>query len=339
LKSLNLLSSEEIYSISERVDFEIFAGQRIVVTGASGLVGGYLTYALLKCTAFLGEQAPKIIAVSRNGNFPYLQSLTRDDRMTFLKADLETKRMDFDFEILIHAASVASPTQKSSIESIFNINCNLLKNTYTNPGSTQKVLFISTGEVYGSNAPKWVTEDFIGEIDSTTYRANYPKAKLAGEKIVAELSKVGVEGRIARLFHSFGPGLRLDDGRSFADFLWAASARELPELKTSGTQIRSFLYLEDSIVGLLKVLGSDVETPINVGSENEVSILDFAKNASSIAGLKGKVDFNLNETTTTFSPNDVVLPSTSRLRSLGWSQKIDLNKGIGRTIDWIRSLS
>ena len=334
-----MLSSEEIYSISERIDFEIFAGKRIVVTGASGLVGGFLTYALLECTAFLGEQAPKIIAVSRNGNFPYLQSFISDDRMTFLKADLETKKLDFDFEILIHAASVASPTQKPSRESIFNINCNLLKNTYERPGSTQKVLFISTGEVYGANAPKWVTEDFIGEIDSTTYRSNYPEAKLAGEKIVAELCEVGVQGRIARLFHSFGPGLRTDDGRSFADFLWAASSGNLPELKTSGNQIRSFLYLEDSIVGLLKVLDSDVETPVNVGSENEVSILDFARNVSTIAGLRGKIDFKLTETETAFSPNDVVLPSTSQLRSLGWSQKIDLNQGIGRTIDWIRSQS
>ena len=334
---LNLLSKEEIKSISERIDFQIFAGKRIVVTGASGLVGGYLTYALLECTAFLGARAPLIVAVSRNGKFPHLQSLIDDGRISFLKADLEKVSLDFDFEILIHAASVASPTKQSSRESIFNVNCNLLKNIYECPGTTQKVLFISTGEVYGANAPKWVTEDFVGEIDGTSYRANYPEAKLAGEKIVYSLNEIGIQGRIARLFHSFGPGLRADDGRSFADFLWASSAGNLPELKSQGSQIRSFLYLEDTIVGLLKVLISDIDTPINVGSENEVSILEFAKNVSSIAGFAGQVDFNLDKTTTTFSPNNIVLPSTSRLVSLGWSQKIDLNKGIGRTIDWIRS--
>lgn len=336
LTSADLLSKAEIFSISKRIDFERYAKKRIVVTGASGLVGGYLTYALIKCTGFLGADAPKVIAISKSGNFPFLQVLAREPRLTFLRLNLEEEEIDFDFEILIHAASAASPTIKISRESIFNVNCNVLKNLRNNPGLVEKVLFISTGEVYGTDAPSKVTEDFNGKLDNTTYRTNYPEAKLAGEKLTSSLSEVGINGRIGRLFHSFGPGLRIDDGRSFADFLWAAALGNLPILRSTGTQIRSFLYLEDSIVGLLKVLSSDLDVPVNVGSDNGITIFQFASKVSSIAGLEGDVEIQIKESETVYSPNTLVLPSNELLRSTGWDQQIDIELAIERTLTWIR---
>jgi len=172
-----LLSEEEIHSISARVDFERFANKRVVITGASGLVGGYLTYALIKCSAFLGDNAPEVIAVSKSGKFPNLQVLKEDSKLTFLLLDLEKNELDFDYEILIHAASAASPTIKISRDAIFDVNCNILKKLLTNPRLVEKTLFISTGEVYGAEAPANVTENFIGKLDTSTYRANYPEAK------------------------------------------------------------------------------------------------------------------------------------------------------------------
>jgi UDP-glucuronate decarboxylase len=337
LTTLNLLSEEEIHSISGRVNFERFANKRVVITGASGLVGGYLTYALIKCTAFLGDDAPEVIAVSKSGNFPNLCILKEESKLAFLSLDLEKDEFDFDYEVLIHAASAASPTIKITREAIFNVNCNILRNLLSNRGLVEKILFISTGEVYGAEAPAKVTENFIGKLDTSTYRANYPEAKLAGEKLALSLNDVGVDGRVARLFHSFGPGLRIDDGRSFADFLWSASFGNSPILRTTGTQIRSFLYLEDSIVGLLNVLDSNICTPINVGSENELSILQFASRVSAIAGLGGEVVFQSNESETVYSPNTIVLPSNELLRSTGWSQQVNLDLGIERTINWIRN--
>ena len=339
LTSIDLLSKTEILSISKRIDFERYAKKRIVVTGASGLVGGYLTYALIKCTAFLGADAPSVTAISKSGQFPFLKVLDKEPRLSFLCLDLEHGKIDLDFEILIHAASAASPTIKVSRESIFNVNCNILKNMGSNPGLVQEVLFISTGEVYGTDAPHKVTENFTGTLDNQSYRANYPEAKLAGEKFTSSLSDVGINGKIGRLFHSFGPGLRIDDGRSFADFLWAASFGKLPILRSTGTQVRSFLYLEDSVVGLLKVLGSDIAGPVNIGSENDLTILQFASRVSSIAGLGGDVEFQINESETVYSPNNLVLPSNELLRTTGWDQQIDIDLAIERTIDWIRSNS
>ncbi len=332
----NLLSLEEIKSISSRINFEKFANKRVVITGASGLVGGYLTYTLMKCTSFLGKQAPEVIAISKHGVFPFLRELKDDSRLTFLGLDLEREEIKFDFEVLVHGASAASPTKKISRKSIFDVNCNVLRRVYNNPSFVEKVLFVSTGEVYGADAPYKVTENFMGKIDSSTYRANYPEAKMAGEKLSISLNDIDIQGRVARLFHSFGPGLRRDDGRSFADFLWAAAAGTPPILKSDGTQVRSFLYLEDTIVGLLSVLNSEISTPINVGSDIELSILQFASKVSTIAGLGGSVQFQTSESETIYSPNNIVVPSNELLCTTGWRQLVGVESGIERTLNWIK---
>jgi UDP-glucuronate decarboxylase len=337
MNQLVLLSKFEVESISRRFDFQEFANKKVVITGASGLIGGYLTSTLLLCTKFLGKQAPKIFAVSKSGIFPNLQDLSKDPRLNFCKVNLEVEQVDFDFEILIHAASTASPTKLVSRDSIFNVNTNLLREIRLNPNSVEKVLFISSGEVYGSKAPRHITEAYIGKIDQSTYRANYPEAKLEGEKLTHSLVEVGIEGSIARLFHTFGPGIRADDGRSFADFIYEATSGRPPLLKSSGNQIRSFLYLEDTIVGLFKTLFSNVHGPVNIGSEAGISILEFAKKISCIAGLKGEVQFDFTEKVTKLSPNDVIVPSNSKLSSMGWSQEIDIDLSIERTINWVRS--
>ena len=337
MKQLNLLSKFEVESISRRFDFEEFANKRVVITGASGLIGGYLTNALLLCTEFLEKEGPRIFAISKSGNFSNLQVLSKDPRLIFRKLDLEAEVVDFDFEILIHAASTASPTKLLSRDAIFSVNSNLLREIRLNPSSIEKVLFISSGEVYGSKAPKHITETYIGSIDQSSYRANYPEAKLEGEKLTHSLTEVGIRGSIARLFHSFGPGIRADDGRSFADFIYEATSGKPPLLKSSGTQIRSFLYLEDTIVGLFKVLFSNVNEPVNVGSESGISILEFAKKISYIAGLKGDIRFDYTEKEVKLSPNDIIVPSNNKLRSMGWSQEIDIDLTIERTINWVRS--
>ena len=339
LTSTSLLSTKEVQSIATRINFEEFANKRVVVTGASGLVGGYLTYALIKCTSFLGRHAPEVIAISKNGIFENLRSIMGSSNLTFMSLDLEKEHIDFGYEVLIHAASTASPTKKTTRESIFNVNCNLIRMLHINPRVVEKILFISTGEVYGARAPKNVSENFIGEINKMSYRADYPEAKLAGEELTLGLREVGIEGKVARLFHSFGPGLRKDDGRSFADFLWAASVGSQPILRSPGNQIRSFLYLEDTVVGLLSVLNSEITTPVNVGSEFEMSILEFATKVSLIAGLKGEVHFQPTVGETVYSPNNVVVPSNKLLRTTGWDQKIGLDSGIEQTLNWIRNMS
>jgi dTDP-glucose 4,6-dehydratase len=337
MTKFTLLCKKEVQSISNRIDFDKFARKRVVITGGSGLVGGYLVNALLKCTDYLGGDAPEVIGISKVGVFPNLQSLVNEPKLSLMKMDLENEDIDFDFEVLIHAASAASPTIKISRETMFETNCRLLRNLHDNPSDVEKVLFISTGEVYGADAPRNVKEDFIGKLDTGSYRANYPEAKLAGEYLTSSLKEVGVSGRVARLFHSFGPGLRIDDGRSFADFLWSAAFGQPPILRSSGLQVRSFLYLEDSVVGLLKVLDSDTETPINVGSDIDFTISEFASRVSMIAGLGGEVEHQLNESGTVYSPNNVVVPSNGLLRKFGWNQTVDLDESIERTINWIRN--
>ena len=154
LTSTSLLSTKEIHSITARINFEEIANKRIVITGASGLVGGYLTQSLIKCSSFLGRHAPEVIAISKNGIFKNLRDSMDSSKLTFLSLDLEKEEVNFDFEVLVHAASTASPAKKITRESLFNVNCNLLRALRSNPGVVEKILFISTGEVYGSCAPR-----------------------------------------------------------------------------------------------------------------------------------------------------------------------------------------
>jgi nucleoside-diphosphate-sugar epimerase len=201
-------------------------------------------------------------------------------------------------------------------------------------------LFVSSGEVYGANPPVGVDEDFQKAFIPETKRDVYPKAKLAAEHALGEMWQLGYTTPfIARLFHTFGPGLREDDGRSFGDFLWSAARGKKVVLKTSGQALRTFLYLEDAIAGLLTVLtrggGGEI---YNVGSENPVSILDFAKVASNSAdvGIEILLNEEKMETLVAPSPSSRIVPSCQKLRNLGWAQEISMEESISRTISWIK---
>jgi UDP-glucuronate decarboxylase len=162
---------------------------------------------------------------------------------------------------------------------------------------TERVLYISSGEIYGSDAPTPVSEEFVGKIDHELPRSAYPLAKIEAEKIGQEICvKYGIDFRIVRLFHSFGPGVRENDGRSFADFLWQCARGKEPILFSKGHDVRSFLYSEDAVAGMLTVFLKDQSTrPINVGSEQAVTILEFAKKVSELSGQKERVTFRLEE--------------------------------------------
>ncbi len=240
------------------------------------------------------------------------------------------------YDFLIHAASPASPTKYPSVDVLTKINAEIT-NKLVSTGM-QKVLFVSSGEVYGPNSTSPIDENFVGEINSAHPRAAYPIAKIEAERSIQELGdKFSVGTNSVRLFHTFGPGLLRNDGRSFADFIWNVSDKKVPILRSPGQDIRSFLFLRDAVMGLLTILekGKDGEK-YNLGSSSPISILEFAKKVSVLAGLKGALEFEMSQTSYQHSPNHIIYPNLSKLEKLGWKQEVGLDEMILRTLAWAR---
>jgi UDP-glucuronate decarboxylase len=333
----NYVSKIEAELISSRVNLESFNHKRVLITGGTGMIGSYLTEALCKACALQGVSPKEINLVIRQGSHSKISNL---DVYPFVKfsdwSDGDSDRFR-GFQFLIHAASPASPLSYPSLAELNKVNVGMLTQMITK--DTERVLFISSGEVYGSAAPTPVSEEFVGKINQLEARSDYPLAKIEAEKLGTDIcTSLGIDFRIVRLFHSFGPGVKENDGRSFADFLWQCARGNLPTLFSKGNALRTFLYSEDAVAAMLAILSKEKLTgPINVGSDKSVSILDFASMVSKISGYGGKVQYLLEKQNYTASPNQALIPDTSKLRSMGWNQQVGLEESISRTLFWIKN--
>jgi nucleoside-diphosphate-sugar epimerase len=332
-----LLSSTEVESFASRLDLGVLQGKRVLITGGTGMVGSYLVESLCKGLEVQKIFPREIRVISGSGDFSSLKHLQSFKFLVFHEKKLLESHELGGFEFLIHAASPASPTKFSLPEVLWSINVNAFSKLITS--ATERALFISSGEVYGADAPIPVPENYLGAIDANLSRSAYALAKIEGELRGRELCVAqGAEFRVGRLFHTFGPGVRKNDGRSFADFLWQSAEGKKPILKSAGGDVRTFLYSLDAVVGLLQILLQDKHTnPINIGSEKPFTILDFATQISTQAGLFGETEMVVSADNYTHSPNHVIIPDTNRLKSLGWRQEIDLKESIDKTLAWIKA--
>jgi UDP-glucuronate decarboxylase len=332
-----LVSNLEVESIARRIDLQMFHKKRVLITGGTGMIGSYLVEALCFVCELQGIIPKEIHLVTRNHNYSKISNLSSYKFVTISNSQSSSENSYRGFEYLIHAASPASPLSYPSLSDLIEVNVGMLSQMITE--ETERVLYISSGEIYGSDAPTPVSEEFVGKIDHELPRSAYPLAKIAAEKIGQEICvKYGIDFRIVRLFHSFGPGVRENDGRSFADFLWQCARGKDPILFSKGHDVRSFLYSEDAVAGMLTVFLKDQSTgPINVGSEQAVTILEFAKKVSELSGQKERVTFRLEEQGYATSPNHVIIPDTSKLKALGWNQKVTLEESIRRTLGWVKN--
>lgn len=330
-----VISDHEFENLQKRIDWHTFEGKKILVTGATGMVGSWLTTSLLlgareKCIGNL-----KIDALVHSGNITNLRALRHDPHLKLLKSNDIFSSSHLEYDLVIHAASPASPQFFRDRASLFDINVGFLRELMAKSKVAPDLIYFSTGEVYGAGHTRPVAEQDKGEIDETLERAMYPLAKMEAEKFICNgVSEFGLKYNIFRLFHTFGPGMRIGDGRSFADFIWDGALNKKPKLYSTGSQIRSFLYLEDMVAA---VLGMKIGNAItNVGSKIPVSIREFAETVSYASGLGGEVDFAHSQATFQPSPNDVLLPDVSLLETSGWNQQISLADGISRSINWAR---
>jgi dTDP-glucose 4,6-dehydratase len=310
---------------------------RAVVTGGAGFLGSHL------CRALLGR-GYRVIAVDnfstgRPGN---VADLVDDPSFTLLDWDI-TGPDSFDglidgpVDAILHFASPASPPDYLArpIETLEVGSTGTRRTLDLARATGARYLLASTSEVYGDPLVHPQSESYWGNVNPVGPRSVYDEAKRYAEALAtAYRSARGVDVKIARIFNTFGPGLRPGDGRALPNFITQALRGEPLTIYGDGSQTRSFCYIDDEVRGLLALLESDwTGGPLNIGNPDEHTILDLAHMVRRVTGSTSSISyFPLPENDPVRRRPDISLAR----RVLGWSPEVDLMDGVARTVDWFR---
>jgi len=333
--------------ISSPLPWNILAGKTILITGATGFIAGYLVESLL----FLNEkkifEPIKIICLARNKeklSNKYIFYKNRSD-LDFLVQDVcETINQKNAIHYIIHAASYATPS-KYGIDPVGTLMPNII-GTYNLLELSRKqpikgFLFLSSGEIYGNfQIPKRdIKENIFGFLNPLLLRSCYAESKRMGENMCNSWSsQYHIPMKIVRLFHTYGPGMNLHDGRAHSDFIGDVVENKDILIKSDGKSTRAFSYISDTVKGiftvLLKGLGCEA---YNIGGDKIVSINQLAKliaNADSKKKIIINKDINKRGKEYLVSSLKKQYPiNLDKIKSLGWRPIYSPKQGIKRTLD------
>jgi len=319
----------------------------VLVTGAAGFLPAYMVEALLYRNEIDDHFGVRVVALVRDAaraSSRFRHYAGRKDLSILVQDASDPLAEVGPVDVIVHAASNASPRffGTSPIETLRpNILGTMRLLDACVDRSVEKFMFFSSGEVYGRVREDQIpTREFdFGALDPSTVRSCYAESKRMGETICAAYSaEHGVNTRIVRPFHTYGPSMRPDDGRVFADFVADVVAGRDISIKGDGTARRAFCYLSDATVGFFTVLlkGEDA-VPYNVGNdEAETSIAQLAEMLADLFPERGlRVVFEDRTAGDSYlaSPISRNCPNTSRLRDLGWRPEVTLEAGFRRTIE------
>jgi nucleoside-diphosphate-sugar epimerase len=330
--------------VSAGLPWEQLFGKTVLITGANGFVPAYMleTLLYLNDTSNAGIRAIALVR-NREKAMRRLGHLANRTDLTMVVGDVrDAYRGPADVDFFIHAASPASPKHFSA-DPVGTFEANVTGTRHmlevARDAKSEGFLFFSSGEVYGRAADPTVPvkETDYGYLDPTNLRSCYAEGKRAGETLCACWhAQFGVPAKIVRISHTYGPGMALDDGRVFADFVADIVAGRDIALKSDGSARRPFCYLADATVAFFTVLllGKSGEA-YNVGSDRECSILDLAETLCRLFPER-----NCRVIRQERKPDDpyIVSPVTgghfdlAKIRSLGWEPTTGIEEGFMRTI-------
>lgn len=342
INSIICCDIEKIVSTAP-VDWEIFYGKRVLITGASGFLPAYLVETLLYLNKTRGLDIQVTALVRSRENYERRFAHHLDNlNLTVLVQDVSKPiRLALPHHFIIHAASQASP-KYYGVDPVGTLSANvlgtmqLLELARNHP--VISFMYFSSGEVYGETQSIPTKESDYGYIDPTSVRSCYAESKRMGENMcVSWYAQYQVPTKIVRPFHTYGPGMRLDDGRVYADFVRDIIEDRPIVVKSEGTASRAFCYLADATAGFFTVLlKGENGVPYNVGnSQAEISVMDLA---NLLVGLFPEkqlkvIKENIQATSEYLqSPIRRNCPDISRINSLGWEPKTSLTDGFKRTI-------
>jgi dTDP-glucose 4,6-dehydratase len=310
-----------------------------LVTGAAGFLGSHLTDRLLK-------EGHSVTGMDNfiTGNKENLAHLAGHPRFDFIQHDVSNfifipNKVDY----VLHFASPASPNPASPL-GYPNLPIQTLKagalGTHNSLGVARKYqakfLLASTSEIYGDPLEHPQKETYRGNVDPIGPRSVYDEAKRFAEALtMAYHNYHHIDTHIVRIFNTYGPRMRLDDGRVVPNFIQQALLDQPLTIYGDGSQTRSFCYVDDLIDGIYRLLMSDYHNPVNIGNPVETSILDFAKLINEIAA--NKAGFAVEEADRLGNDPQRRRPDISRAKEiLNWEPTISLNEGLQKTLPYFR---
>lgn len=308
--------------------------KRVLITGAAGFLGSHL------CDRFIAEGF-EVIGMDNliTGDLNNIEHLFKLKAFEFYHHDVSTfvhvpGRLDY----ILHFASPASPIDYLKIPiqtlKVGSLGVHNLLGLARAKGA--RIMIASTSEVYGDPLVHPQTEEYYGNVNPVGPRGVYDEAKRFQEAItMAYHTFHKLETRIVRIFNTYGPRMRLNDGRVLPAFIGQSLRGEDLTIFGDGSQTRSFCYVDDLVEGIYRLLFSDYVLPVNLGNPDEITILDFAKEIIELTGTKQKIVYKP-------LPQDdpkVRQPDISKAKSLlNWEPKVSRKDGIARTYAYFKSL-
>ncbi|MCB0836813.1 MAG: SDR family oxidoreductase [Bacteroidetes bacterium] len=306
---------------------------KVLITGGAGFLGSHL------CDRFLKE-GYEVVAMDNliTGNLANISHLFGVDGFTYVKHDVTNYTfVEGRLDYILHFASPASPIDylKLPIQTLKVGAMGTHKILGLAKEKGARVLIASTSEVYGDPLIHPQTEDYWGNVNPIGYRGVYDEAKRFMEAMTMAYNRYhGVETRIIRIFNTYGPRMRLDDGRALPAFAGQALRGEDITVFGDGSQTRSFCYVDDLVEGIYRLLLSDYDQPVNIGNPAEISILEFAEEVVRLTDSGSKIIFkDLPQDDPKVRKPDITVAK----EVLGWEPKVDRKEGLAKTIEYFKS--
>lgn len=310
-------------------------GKRILITGAAGFLGSHL------CERFIKE-GYRVIGMDNliTGDLKNIHHLMKEGSFEFFHYDVTRfVHVPGELDYILHFASPASPIDylKIPIQTLKVGSLGIWHLLGLAKEKKARILIASTSEVYGDPLVHPQTEDYYGNVNAIGPRGVYDEAKRFQESMTMAYHRFhGLETRIARIFNTYGPRMRLNDGRVIPAFIGQALRGEDLTVFGDGSQTRSFCYVDDQVEGIYRLLLSDYSDPVNIGNPDEITIKEFAEEIIKLTNTTQKIVYKP-------LPADDPLqrqPDITRAREiLGWEPKVSREEGMRITYEYFKNLT
>jgi dTDP-glucose 4,6-dehydratase len=305
---------------------------RVLVTGGAGFIGSHL------CD-FLRRQNAQVLCMDNfiTGSPANVAHLEGQPGFTMIRHNVsEYISVEGPLSWVLHFASPASPLDylELPIQTLKVGALGTLRALGVAKAKGAAFLLASTSEVYGDPLVHPQREEYWGNVNPIGPRGVYDEAKRYAEALTMAYHRThGVNTRIVRIFNTYGPRIRANDGRAIPAFISQALTGQPLTVFGTGQQTRSFQYIDDLIDGIWRLMKAPVHDPVNIGNPHEMSLLDLAKRVIRLTGARSEIVFR----PLPVDDPKVRQPDISRARAqLGWEPHIDVDEGLRRTIDWFR---